>query len=78
MCPLCNTAHEDEKHTLFYCTFLDDKNIFPENILYNLPMLLDFRACVCVRVTFVRMMQDKSCLHDLGRFIYNSNKRREV
>ena len=24
MCPLCNTAYEDEMHTLFYCKFLDD------------------------------------------------------
>ena len=69
MCPLCNTAYEDEMHTLFYCKFLDDlrQKYIPRKYTVQ-PSYATLR----------RMMQDKSCLHDLGRFIYHSNKRREV
>ena len=69
MCPLCNTAYEDEMHTLFYCKFLDDlrQKYIPRKYTVQ-PSYATLR----------RMMQDKSCLHDLGRFFYHSNKRREV
>ena len=45
LCPLCNTVHEDKMHILFYCKSLEEQmtlgtNIFPENMLYILPMLL--------------------------------------
>ena len=66
MCPLCNTAYEDEMHTLFYCKFLDGlrQKYIPRKYTAQ-PSY----------VTLRRMMQDKSCLHDLGRFSYHSNKR---
>ena len=52
MCLLCNTAYEDEMHTLFYCIFLDElRNIFPENILCNIPMLLLGEWCK-IKVVF--------------------------
>ena len=69
MCPLCNTAYEDEMHILFYCKLLD--NLRQKYIPRKYTVQPSY-------ATLRRMMQDKSCLHDLGRFIYHSNKRREV
>ena len=66
---LCNTAYEDEMHTLFYCKFHDDLRQKYISRKYTVQPSY---------ATLRRMMQDKSCLHDLGRFIYHSNKRREV
>ena len=65
-CPLCNRAYEDEMHTLFYCKFLDDQR------QKYIPRKYTVQPSY---VTLRRMMQDKSCLHDLGRFSYHSNKR---
>ena len=52
MCPLCNTAYEDEMHTLLYCEFLDDlrQKYIPRN--YTVP-----HSCVTLR----RIMQDTGC-----------------
>ena len=62
MCPLCNTAYEDEMHTLFYCKFLDDlrQKYIPRKYTVQ-PS----------NVTLRRIMQDKSCLYDLGKFSYH-------
>ena len=68
LCPLCNTAHEDEMHILFHCKSLDDlrQKHIPRKYVVG-PS----------GVTLRLLMQDENCLQDLGRFIYHSTKRRD-
>ena len=68
LCPFCNAAFEDEMHILFYCKSLDDLR------QKYIPRKYVVRPSV---VTLRLLMQDKSCLQDLGRFIYHSAKRRD-
>ena len=68
LCTLCNTAYEDEMHISFYCKSLDDLR------QKYIPRKYVVRPSV---VTLRLLMQDESCLHDLGRFIYHSDKRRD-
>ena len=68
LCPLCNTAYEDETHILFYCRSLDD--LRQKYISRKYIVLPSF-------VTLRLLIQDESCLHDLGRFIYHSTKLRD-
>lgn len=66
-CPLCNAGIEDEIHTLFYCKSLNDlrhKYIPCWYTKHPSDKSLEF------------IMHDTKILHDLGRFIYHSNKRR--
>ena len=68
LCSLCHTAYEDEMHIVFYCKSLDDLR------QKYIPRKYVVRPSV---VTLRLLMQDKSCLHDLGRFMYHSAKRRD-
>ena len=68
LCPFCNTAYEDEMHILFYCKSLN--NLRQKYI----PRKYVVRPSV---VTLRLSMQDESCLYNLGRFIYHSDKRRD-
>ena len=68
LCSLCKTAYEDEMHILFYCKSLN--NLRQKYI----PRKYVVRPSV---VTLRLLMQDKSCLHDLGRFMNHSAKRRD-
>ena len=57
LCPLCNTAYEDEMHILFYCKSRDDlrQKYIPRKYIVR-PSVVTLRL----------LMQDESCLHDLG------------
>lgn len=68
-CPLCNSGLEDEMHTLFYCKALNDLREKYIPIYYTLHPTCD---------TFQRLMLDDQHLHDLGRYLYHANKRRDI
>lgn len=69
MCPLCNAVCENEMHTLFFCNSLNDlrEKYIPRKYVVH-PSYVTLRL----------LMRDETCLHDLGRFIYHSNKRRDA
>ena len=67
MCPFCNCVKEDEMHFLFFCVHLNDlrKKYIPSRYL-KYPSI----------DTFSVLMQDESCVENLGRYIYHANKLR--
>lgn len=68
-CPFCKKAPEDEMHILFHCDALNDLRC------QYLPFKYTSYPCL---VSFQLIMQNKKGLHDLGRFIYYVNKRRDL
>ena len=68
MCHLCTAHVEDEIHYLFFCKALSDfqQKCIPRRYTEVHPSV----------DTLKRLFKDDSCLHDIGKFIYYSNKLR--